>query len=127
MFPVQQIYMRYVYSSVKFFFNSCTEMQSSSADAVQSQSTLRFKEIICFSFVYKILVMAFRSSANYIKCSNAIVSKFRNEMVFWGAYSQTNCKPETSPIQMNFSDYLTSFFRGDISKLQVCSMIYSNC
>ena len=71
--------------------------------------------------------MAFRSSVNEVKCSNAIVSKFKNEVVFWGAYYQANSKPETSPIQMNFSDYLASFFRGDISKLQVCSMIYSNC
>ena len=71
--------------------------------------------------------MAFRSSVNDVKCSNAIVSKFRNEVVFWGAYCQTNCKPETSPIQMNFSDYLASFFRGDNTKLQVRSMIYSNC
>ena len=58
--------------------------------------------------------------------SNAIVSKFKNEVVFWGAYCQTNCKPETSPIQINFSDYLASFLRGDISKLQECSMIYSS-
>ena len=102
-------------------------MQSSSADAVQSQSTLRLKEIICLRFVYKVLAMAFRSSVNDVKCSNVIVSKFRNEVVFWGAYCQTNCKPETSPIQMNFSDCLASFLRGDISKLQVRSMIYSNC
>ena len=127
MFPVQQIYIRLVYSSAKFLFNSCAEMQSSSADAVQPQSTLRLMEVICLSFVYKILAMAFRSSVNDVKCSNAIVSKFRNEVVFWGAYCQTNCKPETSPIQMNFSDYLASFFRGDISKLQVRSMMYSNC
>ena len=78
MFPVQQIYIRLVYSSAKFFFNSCAEMQSSSADAVQSQSTLRLMEVICLSFVYKILAMAFRSSVNDIKCSKAIVSKFRN-------------------------------------------------
>ena len=71
--------------------------------------------------------MAFRSSVNDAKGSNAIVSKFRNEVVFWGAYCQTDCKPETSPIQMNFSDYLASFLRGDISKLQVRSMTYSNC
>ena len=102
-------------------------MQSSSVDAVQSQSNLHLKEIICLRFVYKILAMAFRSSVNDAKCSNAIVSKFRNEVVFWGAYCQTDCKPETSPIQMNFSDYLASFLIGDISKLQVRSMIYSNC
>ena len=58
--------------------------------------------------------MSFRSSVNDVKCSNAIGSKFRNEVIFWGAYCQTNCKPEMSPIQMNFSDYLASFFRGDI-------------
>ena len=101
-------------------------MQSSSAGAVQSQSALRLKEIICLSFIYKILAMALRSSVNDIKCSNAIVSKFKNEVVFWGAYCQTNCKSETSPIQMNFFDYLASFLRGDISKLQDCTMIYSN-
>ena len=116
-----------MYSSAKFFFNSCAKMQSSSTGAVQSQSTLRFKEIICLRFVYKILAMAFRSAVNDIKCSNAIASKFRNEVALWGAYCQTNCKPETSPIQMNFSDCLASFLRGDISKLQVRSMIYSNC
>ena len=71
--------------------------------------------------------MAFGSSVNDVECSNAIVSKFRNEVVFWGAYCQTNCKPETNPIQMNFSDYLASFLSGDISKLQVRSIIYSNC
>ena len=71
--------------------------------------------------------MAFRSSVNDVKCANAIVSKFRNEMVFWVAYCQTNCKPETSPIQINFSDCLGSFLRGNISKFQVHSMIYSNC
>ena len=116
-----------MYSSAKFFFNYCAGMQSSSADAVQSLSTLRLKEIICLSFIYKILVMAFRSSVNDVTSGNAIVSKFKNEVVFWGAYCQTNCKPETSPIQMNFSDYLALFFREDISKLQVRSMIYSNC
>ena len=36
-----------------------------------------------------------RSTVNDDKCSNAIVSKFKNEMVFSGAYCQTNCKPET--------------------------------
>ena len=103
-------------------------MQSSSTGAVQSQSTLRFKEIICLRFVYKILAMAFRSSVNDVKCSNAIVSKFRNEVALWGAYCQTNCKPETSPIQMNFSVYLEiNRGEGDISNLQVGSMIYSNC
>ena len=66
--------------------------------------------------------MAFRSSVNDVKCRKAIVSKLRNEVVFWGAYCQTNCKPETSPIQMNFSDYLASFLKRDISKLQVRSM-----
>ena len=86
-------------------------MQSSSADAVQSQSTLRLKEIICLSFVYTILPMAFKSSVNDVKCSDVIVSKFRNEVVFCGAYCKTNCKPEMSSIQMNFSDYLASFFR----------------
>ena len=108
------------------FFNSCAEMQSSSADAVQSQSTLRLKEIICLRFVYKILAMAFKSSVNDVKFSNAILSKFRNKVVFSRAYCQTSCKPETSLIQMNFSDCLTSFLRGDISKLRVRSMIYSN-
>ena len=71
--------------------------------------------------------MAFRSSENDVKCSNAIVLKFRNEVVFWGAYCQTNWKPEVSFIQMNVSDHLAFFFKGDISKLQVLSMIYSNC
>ena len=109
------------------FFNYCTEIQSSSVDAVQPQSALCLQEIICLSFVYKILAMTFRSSIKDVKYSKAIVSKFRIEVVFWGAYCQTNCKPETSPIQMNFSDCLASFLRGDISKLQVRSMIYSNC
>ena len=71
--------------------------------------------------------MAFRSSENDVKCSNAIVLKFRNEVVFWGAYCQNNWKPEVSFIQMNVSDHLAFFFKGDISKLQVLSMIYSNC
>ena len=92
------IYIRQVYSSAKFFFNYCAGMQSNSADAVQSLSTLRLKEIICLSFIYKILVMAFRSSVNDVTSGNAIVSKFKNEVVFWGAYCQTNCKQETSPI-----------------------------
>ena len=63
--------------------------------------------------------MAFRSSANDLKSSNAIASKFRNELVFWGTYCQTNWKPETPPIHITFSDYLSFFSRGDISKLQV--------
>ena len=71
--------------------------------------------------------MAFRSSVNDVKYSNAIVSEFRNEVGVWGAYCQPNCKPETSSIQMNLSCYLASFIRGDISKLQVGSMICSNC
>ena len=71
-----------MYSSTKFFFNSCAEMQSSSADAVQSQSTLRLQEIISLRFAYKILAMSFGSTVNDVKCSDAIVSKFRNEVVF---------------------------------------------
>ena len=81
MFPAQQICIRQVNSSAKFFFNSCAEMLSSSADAVQSQSTLCLKEIICLRFVYKILAMVLRYSVNDVKCSNVIVSKFRNEVV----------------------------------------------
>ena len=57
-------------------------MQLSSADAVQSQSTLCLEEITCLHFVYKILADGIRSSVNDIKCSNTIVSKFRNEVVF---------------------------------------------
>ena len=70
-------------------------MQSSSADTVQSQSTLRLKEIICLSLVYKILAMALDLLLNDVKCSNVIVSNFRNKVVFWGGYCQTNWKPET--------------------------------
>ena len=47
-----------MYSFMKSLFNSYVEMQSSSDDAVQSQSTLCLKDIICLSFVYEILAMA---------------------------------------------------------------------
>ena len=72
------LFNKYVYVKCivpqSFFFSSCAEMQSSYADAIQSQSTLRLEEINCLSFVYKILVMAFRSSVNDVKYINVIVS-----------------------------------------------------
>ena len=52
------MYTRLVYSSTKFLFISFAEMQSSSADAVRSQSTCHPQDIFCLSFVYKILAMA---------------------------------------------------------------------
>ena len=96
MFPVQQIHIGDVYSFTKYFLNFCTEMQSTSADALR-------RLFVC-DFVYQILTMAFRSSVNDVNCSN-VSFKIRNEVVFWGAYCQTNCEPETNTIQMNFSDH----------------------
>ena len=48
-----------------------------------------------FEFRIQISGDGVRSSVNDVKCSNAIVSDFRNEVVFWGAYCQNNSKPET--------------------------------
>ena len=65
------------------------------------------------------------SSVNDTKCSNAIVSKFKNELVFSGAYCQTNCKPETMKVLkqgwVKFSYLLTVYhFPLELHYCRVC-------